>query len=116
MGWEEQPQIPRSAYPIDACRRPFDAHLASLGACSGQAGAPKRSARDESSLLFRQTSGVSCRGSREQHARSDSSVPGVVSLLYRHGLGQVSWLVYVAASSYGYVVGEELEGDDVEDR
>ena len=36
-------------------------------------------------------------------------------LLHRYALGEVSWLVYVAASSYGYVVGEELEGDYFED-
>ena len=36
-------------------------------------------------------------------------------LLDCHALGEVSRLVYVAASSYGYVVGEELEGDDLED-
>jgi len=32
-------------------------------------------------------------------------------LLNCHGFCQVSWLVYVAASADGYVVGEELEGD-----
>ena len=37
------------------------------------------------------------------------------SLFHRNALSEVSWLVYVAASSYGYVVGEELEGDYFED-
>jgi hypothetical protein len=32
-----------------------------------------------------------------------------------NGLGEVSGLVNVAASSYGYVGGEELEGDYFED-
>ena len=40
---------------------------------------------------------------------------GLGLLLHRYALGEVSWLVYVAASSYGYVVGEELEGDYFED-
>ncbi len=35
--------------------------------------------------------------------------------LDRNALGEVSGLVYVAASSYGYVVGEELEGNYFED-
>ena len=33
----------------------------------------------------------------------------------RYALGQVSGLVYVAASADGYVVGEELEGNYFED-
>ena len=37
------------------------------------------------------------------------------NLLYRDTLGQVSGLVYVAAPPYGYVVGEELEGDYFQD-
>ena len=36
-------------------------------------------------------------------------------LLDRDRLREVSGLVYVAASAYGYVVGEELEGDYFED-
>ena len=36
-------------------------------------------------------------------------------LLDSDGLSEVSGLVYVAASSYGYVVGEELEGDYFQD-
>jgi len=36
-------------------------------------------------------------------------------LFHSDGLREVSGLVYVAASSYGYVVGEELEGDYFED-
>ena len=36
-------------------------------------------------------------------------------LLHRNALGEVSGLVYVAASADGYVVGEELEGDYFED-
>ncbi len=36
-------------------------------------------------------------------------------LLDGHGFGQISGLVYVAASADGYVVGEELEGDYFED-
>jgi hypothetical protein len=40
---------------------------------------------------------------------------GYVLLLNRNTLRQISWLVYIAASSYGYVVGEELEGDYFED-
>lgn len=38
-----------------------------------------------------------------------------VQLLHRDALGEISWLVDVAASSYGDVVGEELEGDYFED-
>jgi hypothetical protein len=38
-----------------------------------------------------------------------------VWLLHRNTLSQVSWLVYVAASADGYVVGEELEGDYFQD-
>ena len=37
-------------------------------------------------------------------------------LLHGHALGQVSWLVDVAAAADGDVVGEELEGDYFEDR
>ncbi len=37
------------------------------------------------------------------------------SLLHRHALREVSWLIYVAASADGDVVGEELEGDYFED-
>ena len=37
------------------------------------------------------------------------------SLFHGDGLREVSGLVYVAAPSYGYVVGEELEGDYFED-
>ena len=41
---------------------------------------------------------------------------GIFALLFhRHALREVSRLVYVAASSYGYVVGEELEGDYFQD-
>jgi len=36
-------------------------------------------------------------------------------LFYGDGFCQVSGLVYVAASSYGDVVGEELQGDYFED-
>jgi len=36
-------------------------------------------------------------------------------LLYGDGFGQIPRLVYVAAAADGYVVGEELEGDDFED-
>ena len=36
-------------------------------------------------------------------------------LLDSHALRQIPRLVYVAASSYGYVVGEELQGDYFED-
>jgi hypothetical protein len=36
-------------------------------------------------------------------------------LLYGNALGEVTGLVYVAASADGYVVGEELEGDYFED-
>jgi hypothetical protein len=38
-----------------------------------------------------------------------------VALLYRNRPGEVSGLVYVAASAEGYVVGEELERDYFED-
>jgi hypothetical protein len=37
------------------------------------------------------------------------------SLFHGHAFGKVSGLVHVAASSYGYVIGEELEGDYFED-
>ena len=37
-------------------------------------------------------------------------------LLHGHALGQVSWLVDVAAAADGDVVGEELEGDYFQDR
>jgi hypothetical protein len=37
------------------------------------------------------------------------------SSFYCDGFGEVSGLVYVAAAADGYVVGEELEGDDFED-
>jgi hypothetical protein len=36
-------------------------------------------------------------------------------LLHGDGFGEVAGLVYVAAAADGYVVGEELEGDDFED-
>ena len=36
-------------------------------------------------------------------------------LLYGDGFGQIPRLVYVAAAADGYVVGEELEGDDFAD-
>jgi len=37
------------------------------------------------------------------------------ALLHSDALCKVSWLVYVAASAYCYVVGEELQGDYFED-
>jgi len=42
-------------------------------------------------------------------------VQKVATLLHSHAFRQIPRLVYVAASSYGYVVGEELEGDYFED-
>jgi hypothetical protein len=41
--------------------------------------------------------------------------PACGYLLHRNTLPQVPWLVYVAASADGYVVGEELQGDYFED-
>jgi hypothetical protein len=45
-----------------------------------------------------------------RHQRDDDC-----SLLHSDALGQISGLVYVAASADCYVVGEELEGDYFED-
>ena len=58
-------------------------------------------------------SGIQRRKARwKRHSRT-SAESGL--LLHRHTFGQVSGLVYVAASADGDVVGEELEGDDFED-
>ena len=40
---------------------------------------------------------------------------GQALLFHCNALGEVSGLVYVAASADGYVVGEELQGDYFED-
>src|ERR1039458_7521144 len=37
-------------------------------------------------------------------------------LLYRYRLRQVSRLIYVAASAHGYVIGEQLQRDYLQDR
>jgi len=39
------------------------------------------------------------------------SINATQLLLHRHAFVQIFRLAYEAASSYGYVVGEELEGD-----
>jgi len=47
--------------------------------------------------------------------RQQQQQNGQALLFHCNALGQVSGLVYVAASADGYVVGEELEGDYFED-
>ena len=37
-------------------------------------------------------------------------------LLDGDGFGEVSWLVYIAAAADGYVISQELEGDDLDER
>jgi hypothetical protein len=43
-------------------------------------------------------------------------LPPVFQLFNGDGLGEVSWLVYVAAAADGDVVGQQLEGDDFNER
>lgn len=37
-----------------------------------------------------------------------------MKLLYRHALGEISWLIDIAPEMIGHVVGEKLEDDDLE--
>src|SRR5581483_806339 len=42
--------------------------------------------------------------------------PGSTGLLHRHALGQVPWLIDIASPRHRRVVGDELHGDDAEQR
>ena len=56
------------------------------------------------------------RGMRLVYRKLPRRLQSLEALLNRYGFGQVAWLIYVATTADGYVIGEELQRDDFQQR